>query len=77
MSMTLFVITNNGCNYNYRQVEGRDGIKKLFAKFKVAGPSTFYHGSIAAASATFVGHYPWFFVYNYLSGIYYYEYTIS
>ena len=55
---------------DYRQVEGRDGIKKLFAKFKVAGPSTFYHGSIAAASATFVGHYPWFFVYNYLSGIY-------
>ena len=27
----------------------------------------FYYGSIASATATFVGHYPWFFVYNYLS----------
>ena len=27
----------------------------------------FYYGSLASASATFVGHYPWFFVYNYLS----------
>lgn len=49
------------------QVEGKDGIKKLFAKFRVAGPSTFFQGSLAAAGATFVGHYPWFFVYNYLN----------
>jgi hypothetical protein len=26
-----------------------------------------YNGALAAASATFVGHYPWFFTYNYLS----------
>ena len=26
----------------------------------------FYYGSLAAAAATFVGHYPWFFTYNYL-----------
>lgn len=50
-----------------RQVEGKDGVKKLFAKFKVAGPSTFFQGALAAAAATFVGHYPWFFVYNFLS----------
>merc|ERR1711991_667263 len=31
------------------------------------GPSVFYQGALAAASATFVGHYPWFFTYNYLS----------
>eukprot|EP01038_Epipyxis_sp_PR26KG_P010415 gene10415-13991_t len=49
------------------QVEGKDGLKKLFAKAKAVGPPAFFHGSIAAASATFVGHYPWFFVYNYLS----------
>ena len=29
--------------------------------------SDFFQGSIAAAAATFVGHYPWFFTYNYLS----------
>ena len=29
--------------------------------------NSLYNGSIAAASATFVGHYPWFFTYNYLS----------
>ena len=30
-------------------------------------PISVYNGSVAAASATFVGHYPWFFTYNYLS----------
>lgn len=49
------------------QVNGKDGLQKLFAKFKVAGPSTFFQGALAAAAATFVGHYPWFFVYNFLS----------
>jgi len=49
------------------QVNGKDGITKLFAKVKTSGPLVFWHGSIAAAAATFVGHYPWFFTYNYLS----------
>jgi hypothetical protein len=49
------------------QVVGKDGITALFAKFRTTGPSVFYHGSLAAAAATFVGHYPWFFVYNYLN----------
>ena len=40
---------------------------KLFTKFRVNGISAFFQGSLAAAAATFVGHYPWFFVYNYLS----------
>lgn len=26
-----------------------------------------YHGSIGAMSATFVGHYPWFYTYNTLN----------
>lgn len=54
-------------NYHFRQVEGKDGLSKLIAKVSTKGPQTLFHGSIAAAAATFVGHYPWFFVYNYLS----------
>lgn len=50
-------------------MEGKDGMKKLMAKFKTAGPSTFFQGAIAASAATFVGHYPWFFVYNYLNEV--------
>lgn len=49
------------------QVEGKDGISKLMAKFRTTGPSAFFQGALASAAATFVGHYPWFFVYNYLS----------
>jgi hypothetical protein len=49
------------------QVQGKDGVKHLFAKFRVAGISTFFQGSLAAAGATFVGHYPWFFVYNFMN----------
>lgn len=48
------------------QVEGKDGVKKLFAKVKTGGPQVFWYGSLAAASATFVGHYPWFFTFNLL-----------
>eukprot|EP00537_Pseudo-nitzschia_pungens_P002038 CAMPEP_0172356700 /NCGR_PEP_ID=MMETSP1060-20121228/1069_1 /TAXON_ID=37318 /ORGANISM="Pseudo-nitzschia pungens, Strain cf. cingulata" /LENGTH=295 /DNA_ID=CAMNT_0013076957 /DNA_START=202 /DNA_END=1089 /DNA_ORIENTATION=+ len=36
-------------------------------KVKTNGPLALYNGAIAAASATFVGHYPWFFTYNFLS----------
>jgi hypothetical protein len=36
-------------------------------KVRATGPLALYNGSLAAASATFVGHYPWFFTYNYLS----------
>lgn len=42
-------------------------MKKLFAKFRATGPSTFFQGAIAASGATFVGHYPWFFTYNFLN----------
>ena len=36
-------------------------------KMRAAGPLSLYNGALAAASATFVGHYPWFFTYNSLS----------
>jgi hypothetical protein len=47
------------------QVQGTFGA--VVTKVKTGGPTVLYHGSLAAASATFVGHYPWFFTYNYLS----------
>jgi hypothetical protein len=36
-------------------------------KFRAGGPPIFFHGALGAASATFAGHYPWFFTYNTLS----------
>lgn len=48
------------------QVEGKDGLKKLTAKFRTNGIPTFYQGALAASSATFVGHYPWFATNNFL-----------
>ena len=47
------------------QVTGK--FSAVVDKVKLAGPFALYNGAIAAASATFVGHYPWFFTYNYLS----------
>jgi hypothetical protein len=47
------------------QVTGK--FTDVITKVKASGPSVLYHGSLAAASATFVGHYPWFFTYNFLS----------
>jgi hypothetical protein len=47
------------------QVEG--SMAPLIAKVKANGPRVLYNGSLASASATFAGHYPWFATYNYLS----------
>ena len=47
------------------QVTGQ--FSAVTAKVKSAGPTALYNGALAAASATFVGHYPWFFTYNLLS----------
>lgn len=47
------------------QVTGK--FSNVVNKVKVEGIPALYHGSLAAASATFVGHYPWFFTYNYLT----------
>jgi hypothetical protein len=38
------------------QVTGK--FSSVVDKVKVAGPKALYNGSLAAASATFVGHYP-------------------
>lgn len=47
------------------QVTGK--FSNVVDKVRVTGPLSLYNGSIAAASATFVGHYPWFFTYNMLN----------
>lgn len=47
------------------QVTGK--FSNVVQKVKIEGVPALYHGSLAAASATFVGHYPWFFTYNLLS----------
>ncbi|CAB9512143.1 Mitochondrial carrier protein [Seminavis robusta] len=47
------------------QVTGK--FSAVVDKVKVAGPPALWNGALAAASATFVGHYPWFATYNYLS----------
>ncbi|CAM6000099.1 unnamed protein product [Sphagnum balticum] len=49
-----------------KQVYGADGLKVLLGKYKAHGVSAFYHGGVASAIATMVGHYPWFVTNNYL-----------
>ena len=49
------------------QVEGKEGLKKLGRKVRIGGIPPLYYGSLAAFSATFVGHYPWFYTFNYLN----------
>ena len=53
------------------QVEGKQGLSQLNNKFRIAGGipkgiPIFWYGALGSASATFIGHYPWFFTYNYL-----------
>jgi len=48
-----------------KQVEGKDGLKKLIEKTK-NHPSALWQGSLGAMTATWVGHYPWFYTNNQL-----------
>lgn len=53
------------------QVEGKDGLKKIGKKFTNSGGfprglPIMWYGAMGSAGATFIGHYPWFFTYNYL-----------
>ncbi len=48
------------------QVEGRTGVGLLANKVKRQGPTVLWHGALAAFSATAVGHFPWFFTFNFL-----------
>eukprot|EP00918_Siedleckia_nematoides_P063804 GHVU01138811.1.p1 GENE.GHVU01138811.1~~GHVU01138811.1.p1 ORF type:complete len:292 (+),score=53.60 GHVU01138811.1:90-965(+) len=50
-----------------KQVEGGDGLNALKAKVRTHGISKLWHGGLAAMTATWVGHYPWFVTHNYLS----------
>ena len=45
------------------------GPRSFVSQAKIAknGIGVLWHGSIGAMSATFVGHYPWFFTYNSLN----------
>jgi len=62
----VFLMPIDACK-TILQVEGADGLTKLRAKIKTGGPFVLYHGATGAMAATFVGHYPWFFTYNYLN----------
>lgn len=50
-----------------KQVEGQAGLTILMQKVRVHGISKLWHGSLGAMSATWVGHFPWFFTNNYLT----------
>lgn len=50
-----------------KQVEGSAGLTLLVQKVKVHGITKLWHGSMGAMSATWVGHFPWFFTNNYLT----------
>lgn len=64
-SFRIFLMPVDTCK-TIMQVEGKQGISKLMGKFRNHGPSVFYHGSMATFAATYAGHFPWFFTYNFL-----------
>merc|ERR1711920_889026 len=43
-----------------KQVEGKDGLKRLIEKTK-KHPTALWQGAVGAMTATWVGHYPWFY----------------
>jgi hypothetical protein len=50
------------------QVEGSEGLTRLWSSAVERGPNVLYRGALAQAAATAVGHFPWFLTYNFLDG---------
>ena len=48
------------------QIHGKEGVSTLVNKVKINGPRVLWHGAMASVGGSFLGHYPWFFTYNYL-----------
>eukprot|EP00425_Heterocapsa_triquetra_P043462 CAMPEP_0195078828 /NCGR_PEP_ID=MMETSP0448-20130528/20913_1 /TAXON_ID=66468 /ORGANISM="Heterocapsa triquestra, Strain CCMP 448" /LENGTH=289 /DNA_ID=CAMNT_0040111597 /DNA_START=82 /DNA_END=951 /DNA_ORIENTATION=- len=48
-----------------KQVEGKEGLQKLIEKTK-KHPTALWQGALGAMTATWVGHYPWFYTNNQL-----------
>ncbi|KAF1967820.1 mitochondrial carrier [Bimuria novae-zelandiae CBS 107.79] len=49
------------------QAQGRGGTALLRQRIRTDGIGSLWWGAFATAAATFVGHYPWFSTYNWLS----------
>ena len=49
------------------QVEGADGLERLWTQVVNEGPAPLYQGALASAAATAAGHFPWFLTYNALN----------
>ena len=49
------------------EIHGKRGIKTVKQKVVKGGPGILWHGSLASVGTSVMGHYPWFFTYNYLS----------
>lgn len=64
----IFLMPIDACKSSL-QVNGKEGLQILGAKIKAGGPFIMWHGGGAAAGATFVGHFPWFFTFNYLNDL--------
>jgi len=61
--MRIFLMPIDACK-TIMQVEGKNGFPALVAKVNAGGPQVLFHGALASAVATMVGHFPWFFTYN-------------
>merc|ERR1712216_644879 len=66
MGFRVFLMPIDACK-TILQVEGANGLQILGNKIRTSGIFVLWNGSIGAMTATFVGHYPWFFTYNYLN----------
>jgi hypothetical protein len=51
---------------SHMQVHGKDGLTILKDKIRTNGYKSLYNGSAASFSGTVIGHFPWFYTYNYL-----------
>ena len=67
-SLVILYLINIIINIYIQQVDGMEGLTSLRNRLgEQEGLRLLYRGALAASAATFVGHFPWFLTYNYLS----------
>jgi len=63
----IFLMPVDTVKTTYQVSGGEEGWSQLQSRLRSQGPSTLYEGALATSAATFIGHYPWFATYNFLS----------
>jgi len=67
--VSISLLDSSLSSHKHKQVQGPKGWTQIKTRLQEEGVSSLYQGAVIQAVATFVGHWPFFVTFNYLSSV--------